>query len=226
LSADAETVLASGARRLDVGDRAQMRARRVGRVHPSIVRACSRRSPFALPTPRVWGARSSVIDQFRRPRLNRQSRRNVQGERQCTRRRHVTFGRLESWPAVDRRTPELEASGVPNADLDRGKIEERQVDNRQIDNRQIDNGQIDKLQIHNGQTDEVTALRLEVEQLREALATRDMIWTAKAVIAATTGCSPQEAHELLVRQSQFEHRKLRDVALDLVKRHESSGRGG
>jgi hypothetical protein len=122
---------------------------------------------------------------------------------------------------VDRRTPELEASGVPNADLDRGKIEERQVDNRQVDNRQID-----KLQIHNGQTDEVTALRLEVEQLREALATRDMIWTAKAVIAATTGCSPQEAHELLVRQSQFEHRKLRDVALDLVKRHESSGRGG
>ena len=74
------------------------------------------------------------------------------------------------------------------------------------------------------QTDEVTALRLEVEQLRAALATRDMIWTAKTVIAATTGCSPQEAHELLVRQSQFEHRKLRDVALELVNRHESSAR--
>jgi AmiR/NasT family two-component response regulator len=107
---------------------------------------------------------------------------------------------------VDRRTPELEASGVANAHLDRGNIDRRHVDN--------------------GQTDEVTALRLEVEQLRAALATRDMIWTAKAVIAATTGCTPQEAHELLVRQSQFEHRKLRDVALDLVKRHESSGRGG
>ena len=74
------------------------------------------------------------------------------------------------------------------------------------------------------QTDEVTALRLEVEQLRAALATRDLIWTAKTVIAATTGCSPQEAHELLVRQSQFEHRKLRDVALELVNRHESSAR--
>ena len=122
---------------------------------------------------------------------------------------------------MDRRTPELEASGAPNAHLDRGKIDRRQVDNGQIDNGRIDNGQIDS-----GGTDEVTALRLEVEQLRAALATRDMIWTAKAVIAATTGCSPQEAHELLVRQSQFEHRKLRDVALDLVKRHESSGRVG
>jgi two-component system, response regulator / RNA-binding antiterminator len=97
--------------------------------------------------------------------------------------------------------PELEESGARNAQLDRGKIDGRQAD-------------------------EVTALRLEIEQLREALATRDMIWTAKAVIAATTGCSPQEAHELLVRQSQFEHRKLRDVALELVNRHESSGRAG
>lgn len=70
--------------------------------------------------------------------------------------------------------------------------------------------------------DEMVALRLEVEQLKEALATRDMIWTAKTVIAATTGCSPEEAHDLLVRQSQFEHRKLREVAMELVSRHASS----
>ncbi len=112
---------------------------------------------------------------------------------------------------MDRRTPELEESGAHHAQLDRGKNDRRRVDRGQIGTPQID---------------EVSALRLEIEQLREALATRDMIWTAKAVIAATTGCSPQEAHELLVRQSQFEHRKLRDVALELVNRHESSGRAG
>ena len=75
------------------------------------------------------------------------------------------------------------------------------------------------------EVDELSALKLEVEQLREALATRDMIWTAKAVIAGTTGCSPEEAHDLLVRQSQFEHRKLRDVAMELVNRHASSWSG-
>jgi AmiR/NasT family two-component response regulator len=75
-----------------------------------------------------------------------------------------------------------------------------------------------------GETDQLMALKVEVEQLRAALATRDLTWTAKTLIAATTGCSPEQAHELLVRQSQFEHRKLRDVALELVNRHESTAR--
>ena len=68
--------------------------------------------------------------------------------------------------------------------------------------------------------DEVRQLRQELEDLRQALATRDLIWSAKTIIASMTGAGPDEAHRLLVRQSQHENRKLREVAADIVGRHQ------
>jgi AmiR/NasT family two-component response regulator len=46
--------------------------------------------------------------------------------------------------------------------------------------------------------------------------TRAVIEQAKGVLIARTGCTPDAAFELLVRQSQFENRKLYDVAQALV----------
>ena len=68
--------------------------------------------------------------------------------------------------------------------------------------------------------DELRQLRQELEDLRQALATRDLIWSAKTIIASMTGAGPEEAHRLLVRQSQHENRKLREVAADIVGRHQ------
>src|SRR5262245_40367942 len=58
--------------------------------------------------------------------------------------------------------------------------------------------------------EEVSALRKENENLRAALQTRDLIWKAKLTIAAAVGCDADEAHRLLVAQSQHENRKLRE----------------
>ena len=68
--------------------------------------------------------------------------------------------------------------------------------------------------------DELCRLRQEIDDLRQALATRDLIWLAKTIIASTTGADPDEAHRLLVRQSQHENRKLREVAAEIVDRHQ------
>jgi GAF domain-containing protein len=54
------------------------------------------------------------------------------------------------------------------------------------------------------------------EQLEAALAHRAEIEQAKGIIIAATGASPDAAFEVLVRQSQHENRKLREVAIDLV----------
>jgi AmiR/NasT family two-component response regulator len=41
---------------------------------------------------------------------------------------------------------------------------------------------------------------------------------AKGIIMNVTGCGPDEAFASLVKQSQHENRKLRDVAADIVAR--------
>lgn len=60
--------------------------------------------------------------------------------------------------------------------------------------------------------------RLKSEQLELALAGREAIEMAKGIIMSSTGCSPDEAFDTLVKQSQHENRKLRDVAVDIVAR--------
>jgi transcriptional regulator with GAF, ATPase, and Fis domain len=54
--------------------------------------------------------------------------------------------------------------------------------------------------------------------LRKAMESRETIEQAKGVLIATTGCSTDEAFDLLRQQSQMENRKLRDIAQEIVDR--------
>ena len=60
--------------------------------------------------------------------------------------------------------------------------------------------------------------RLRSEQLEQALVGREVIDLAKGIIMNAIGCDPDEAFDTLVKQSQQENRKLRDVATDIVAR--------
>ncbi len=56
------------------------------------------------------------------------------------------------------------------------------------------------------------------ENLTQALKSRETIDHAVGILMAAGGISPQDGFELLVRASQRENRKLRDVAEDIVAR--------
>jgi GAF domain-containing protein len=56
-------------------------------------------------------------------------------------------------------------------------------------------------------------------QLREAMTSRAVIEQAKGIVMASTRCTPDQAFEVLVKASQRENRKLRDIAADIVARH-------
>lgn len=56
-------------------------------------------------------------------------------------------------------------------------------------------------------------------QLQRAMESRATIEQAKGIIMATSRCTPDEAFNVLVRASQRENRKLRDIAVDLVRRN-------
>jgi GAF domain-containing protein len=60
--------------------------------------------------------------------------------------------------------------------------------------------------------------RLLSEQLGEALENRGEIDQAKGIIMSTTRCSAEEAFQLLVRQSQRQNIKVRDLAHEIVLR--------
>jgi hypothetical protein len=64
--------------------------------------------------------------------------------------------------------------------------------------------------------DRVRQLEAEVAQLRTAMASRAPIEQAKGVLMLLTGCGDQAAFDLLAHISSHVHRKVRDVALDLV----------
>ena len=64
--------------------------------------------------------------------------------------------------------------------------------------------------------DRVRALELEVAQLRTAMASRAVIEQAKGVLMLLTGCTEQVAFDLLTHISSHTHRKVRDIAQDLV----------
>ena len=68
------------------------------------------------------------------------------------------------------------------------------------------------------QLERIAELELQNANLEKALATRDLIWSAKVIIAAATGCGPEQAHELLIQQSQHENRRVRDIAAEIVER--------
>lgn len=55
-------------------------------------------------------------------------------------------------------------------------------------------------------------------QMEEAMRSRAVIEQAKGVIMARTPCSPDRAFDILVKASQRENRKLRDIAAGIVAR--------
>lgn len=59
------------------------------------------------------------------------------------------------------------------------------------------------------------------EQLREAVATREIIGSAKGILMHSQSCTRDEAFDILRRASQRENRKLRDIAEELVERVEA-----
>jgi transcriptional regulator with GAF, ATPase, and Fis domain len=62
------------------------------------------------------------------------------------------------------------------------------------------------------------------EQLRAALASREIIGEAKGIIMERQTCSREEAFDILRRASQRENRKLRDLAEELVLKVEARRR--
>lgn len=62
------------------------------------------------------------------------------------------------------------------------------------------------------------------EQLRMALASREIIGEAKGIIMERQSCTRDEAFDILRRASQRENRKLRDLAEELVLRVEARRR--
>lgn len=66
-----------------------------------------------------------------------------------------------------------------------------------------------------------------IDQLTEALETREVIAQAKGIIMAKESCDADEAFSVLRRISQHTHRKLRDVAVEIVASvyHNADGTG-
>jgi|tagenome__1003787_1003787.scaffolds.fasta_scaffold20747802_2 hypothetical protein len=62
----------------------------------------------------------------------------------------------------------------------------------------------------------ISALRREVDQLREGMASRAVIERAKGILMQMHSVSEAESYALLNETSQRRHRKLRDVAADVV----------
>jgi AmiR/NasT family two-component response regulator len=54
------------------------------------------------------------------------------------------------------------------------------------------------------------------QQLSEAMKSRATIEQAKGILMGAQRCGPDEAFEILVRASQRENRKLRDIAANVV----------
>jgi AmiR/NasT family two-component response regulator len=64
--------------------------------------------------------------------------------------------------------------------------------------------------------DEITRPLAQVANMEAALASRDIIGQAKGIIMVTKHCDADAAFELLAAQSQAEHRKLVEVADEIV----------
>src|SRR4051812_48902594 len=68
---------------------------------------------------------------------------------------------------------------------------------------------------------DATALNL---QLTEAIDSRQVIGEAKGIVMESTGCTREEAFDILRRASQRSNRKLREVAQDIVEAAERRAR--
>ncbi|MFF0089182.1 ANTAR domain-containing protein [Streptomyces canus] len=70
--------------------------------------------------------------------------------------------------------------------------------------------------------EQLDLLRTEVEQLRQAMASRPVIDQARGVLMATHACSPDQAWNVLREASQLSNTKLRKVAAGVT----AAARGG
>lgn len=77
-----------------------------------------------------------------------------------------------------------------------------------------------------GNANTVASTAETAEQLRTAMASRAVIEQAKGLVMARGGINPEEAFAILVRASQRENRKLRDLCADLVERAQRRPTGG
>ncbi|MFF7307309.1 ANTAR domain-containing protein [Streptomyces sp. NPDC008137] len=66
-------------------------------------------------------------------------------------------------------------------------------------------------------------LQSEVEQLRQAIASRPVIDQARGILMATHGCTSDQAWHILRETSQLSNTKLRDVAAAVTASAESDG---
>ncbi|MEV0240661.1 ANTAR domain-containing protein [Streptomyces sp. NPDC050674] len=66
-------------------------------------------------------------------------------------------------------------------------------------------------------------LQEEVEQLRQAIASRPVIDQARGILMATHGCTSDEAWHILREASQLSNTKLRDVAAAVTASAEADG---
>jgi hypothetical protein len=66
------------------------------------------------------------------------------------------------------------------------------------------------------EVERVHELEREIEQLRTAMASRAVIEQAKGVLMLLTGCGEERSFGLLTHISSHTHRKVRDVAAELV----------
>jgi two-component system, response regulator / RNA-binding antiterminator len=72
-------------------------------------------------------------------------------------------------------------------------------------------------------TQQLDRLRTEVEQLRQAIATRPVIDQARGILMATHACSSDQAWNVLREASQLSHTKLRKVAAVVTAGAEGGG---
>ena len=71
-----------------------------------------------------------------------------------------------------------------------------------------------------------TTAEMANHQLQEALASRSLIGQAQGLIMAARACTPEEAFDALRDASQRTHRKLRDIAQDVVDHRRLPGDPG
>jgi hypothetical protein len=71
-------------------------------------------------------------------------------------------------------------------------------------------------EMKSGREEELSALRREVDQLREGMVSRAAIERAKGMLMQGHGLTESQSFDLLGEMSQRYRRKLRDVAADIV----------
>ena len=70
----------------------------------------------------------------------------------------------------------------------------------------------------------IEKLRDECDRLHEALDSHDTIWRAKAWMTRALSITPDEAHELLWRESNDTNTRVAEIARRVIDEHESDSR--